>query len=619
MELLTIVYVAMALIIGAGATYLLLRNKKPEKVDDLNEKKQEEEKDLLIKECEQKVWESEARAAELKKRYETLLAESEKQIVELDAQKKQLFEGKVDDSIINEQFVEVDKLKKKIKELQDDLDDAEDDNETLEKKLKKLSDENRDLEEKISMSKQEINQLREKMERIQEELNEKTDELNLKIDSLAFIQEVLTANKSSNDADRDLYRKVDLIVDYIKGELKDCVKETPLGSNEAMFNDDLYRWANLQKKSWIQGKITVAFVGEFSAGKTSIVNRILSQDNPNIPQLPVSTKATTAIPTYISGGVSTRYEFVAPDHTLKNISENTFRKVRKEVLDQVKGVSSLISYFVMSYKNKNLNNLSILDTPGFSSNDSEDAERTIDVINECDALFWVFDVNNGTINKSSISLIKKHLKKPLYVVINKTDTKANPEINSVEKLISKTLQNEGVEVQSFIRFSAKSDISVIINPIKTIAKDSNKNTYIDSLMSSLNELERVSEKEKNDLYNQYKKKFEKGEKIEQKYKDAIIALKNSCDEASDMPQWTTHFFSKDRYEMSKSEYEEMDNLLDNIANKQVSQMKKMFENYGEVTQEIQKAFSDYLNKYHSNERISNSIKHIKHSINSLKK
>lgn len=75
-------------------------------------------------------------------------------------------------------------------------------------------------------------------------------------------------------------------------------------------------------------------------------------------------------------------------------------------MDQVKGVSSLIQYFVMTYRNTNLRGLSILDTPGFNSNDSEDAQRTIDVINECDALFWVFDVNSGTVNRSSISLIK---------------------------------------------------------------------------------------------------------------------------------------------------------------------------------------------------------------------
>ena len=72
---------------------------------------------------------------------------------------------------------------------------------------------------------------------------------------------------------------------------------------------------------------------------------------------------------------------------MKRISPKTFKRVSKEILEQVKGVSSLIQYFVMTYENPHLEKMSILDTPGFNSNDSEDAERTIEVINECDALF----------------------------------------------------------------------------------------------------------------------------------------------------------------------------------------------------------------------------------------
>lgn len=90
--------------------------------------------------------------------------------------------------------------------------------------------------------------------------------------------------------------------------------------------------------------------------------------------------------------------------------------MNKDVLGQVKGISSLIKYFVMTYDNSNLKDLSVLDTPGFSSNDQEDAERTIEVINECDALFWVFDVNAGTVNSSSIKLIKEHLKN-LFILL----------------------------------------------------------------------------------------------------------------------------------------------------------------------------------------------------------
>ena len=57
-----------------------------------------------------------------------------------------------------------------------------------------------------------------------------------------------------------------------------------------------YKWAAISRKKWLANKTAIAFVGEFSAGKTSIVNSILST------HLPVSTKVTTAIPTYISGG-----------------------------------------------------------------------------------------------------------------------------------------------------------------------------------------------------------------------------------------------------------------------------------------------------------------------------
>ena len=159
---------------------------------------------------------------------------------------------------------------------------------------------------------------------------------------------------------------------------------------------------------------------------------------------------------------------MTPDNIQKNISEETFKRVNKEVLDQVKGVSSLIQYFVMTYKNTNLDNLSILDTPGFNSNDKEDAARTIGVINECDALFWVFDVNAGTVNRTSIQLIKENLHKPLYVVINKVDTKAETEVNKVEQLIRKTLRDSGISVQQFIRFSAKAPLNTIMDPIQRI-------------------------------------------------------------------------------------------------------------------------------------------------------
>ena len=135
----------------------------------------------------------------------------------------------------------------------------------------------------------------------------------------------------------------------------------------------------------------------------------------------------------------------------------------------------------MTYKNPNLDGLSILDTPGFNSNDKNDAQRTMEVINECDALFWVFDVNAGNINRSSLSVIKEHLNKPLYVVINKVDTKPDSEIKKVEDLIKKTLTNEGIDVHQYIRFSSKASLLDIMKPIKEVQHLAEREQYINDL------------------------------------------------------------------------------------------------------------------------------------------
>ena len=368
----------------------------------------------------------------------------------------------------------IEKQKKKLKSLEDELEEIEEERDDAQKKSKKLLAMNEELQgdfEKATKSAKQyladFNDTKQRLEALQADFN-------LKEEALDFVKEILTAPRTSDESVAKLYENVSSTVDYIRNELRDALKETgylPYDIENRFFKSELDAWAVTKRKSWIQGKVSIAFVGEFSAGKTSIVNRLLSQDDPNVPRLPVSTKATTAIPTYISGGLSTYYQFVTPDNELKKISEATFKRVSKEVLDQVKGVSSLIQYFVMTYNNPNLDKMSILDTPGFNSNDSEDTERTIGVINECDALFWVFDVNAGTVNRSSLKIIKEHLKKPLYVVINQIDTKDMSDVDAVEALIRKTLESEGVKVEGVIRFSKKEPLNVMLDPIRNINRD----------------------------------------------------------------------------------------------------------------------------------------------------
>lgn len=88
-------------------------------------------------------------------------------------------------------------------------------------------------------------------------------------------------------------------------------------------------------------------------------------------------------------------------------------------------------------------------------------------------------------NRSSISLIKEKLNKPLYVVINKVDTKPKSEVDKVEALISKTLKDAGLKVEKYIRFSAKAPLEDIMAPIKSVGSTSENDTFVEDVQTDL--------------------------------------------------------------------------------------------------------------------------------------
>ena len=583
--ILLIIVAVLAAAIGAGVVFFV---KKGNTKDDSSSVK--EQTDFLKADFERQT-------EVLKTKYESLLQESKNKVSELDSQLSLALNGKFDD-VTKEKLAEVDSLKQKIKKLEGEIDDLEDDLDDEKKKFRKKNTECSELHDAIIAAQRESKQLKADVDSLKNELDDKIQVLNLKEESLSFVQEVLSAKEASDDSTQQLYSQVSDVVDFIRVDLRDNVKEIyniEQDFDDSAFGYGLFGWAARRKKSWISGKTSIAFVGEFSAGKTSIVNRILSQDDPSVPLLPVSTKATTAIPTYISGAPGALYQFVTPDNSLKCISEDTFKKVNKEVLDQIHGVSSLIKYFVMGYKNPNLDNLSILDTPGFNSNDPEDADRTIEVINECDALFWVFDVNAGTVNRSSLNLIKENLTKPLYIVINKVDTKPVSEVDKVEKLITGTLQSAEINFEKIIRFSSKAPLSDIMDPISQINRDTNQDNYLADLKDVIAQWV----KELNDNVLEQKRNSDslskKIDSICDKYNKANDALGNDCEAAADIPQYKSGFLGiGEGYKMNSDQYNNMINILNRICTTRVNTCVDLFNEMMNVAMEYSSAYDSHL-------------------------
>lgn len=447
------------------------------------------------------------------------------------------------------------------------LKNAEEENEELEDELKRdlkreaektkgAKEQVRTLEKELSSQKKTLEDTKKEKQKLEYELTATKDQADCRGQALSFVRKVLTAQAISERS--ELEQKVEEIVSFIHSdECRAYITLTDAGER------DLSMWQSECAKSWIQGKVKVAFIGEFSAGKTSIVNRLLQKGDPHAIQLPVSSKATTAIPTYISGrkgGGKATYRFYTPDSILKEISEDTFRRVSKEVLEEVGGVSSMIKYFVMAYANKGLERLSILDTPGFSSQDKEDEQRTMEVINECDALFWVVDVNNGQLNSRSIRVIRQYLHKPLYIIINKVDTKSPSEVKQAEQAIRATCSKEQLEVKGFIYMGMKTPLDELHQVFSSLGSSSSLGLLdvIDQLIQKLIDEQKAIKQGYDDKLHQYHQELSE---LETTFSDNLDTVAELAEDAVNIPHFEKHLFSSNCFEMDDLEYEELKEKL----------------------------------------------------------
>lgn len=482
----------------------------------------------------------------------------------------------------------IDSLKKnlqkqanEIKSKEEEIEELEDEISSIQRKLKSAKTEVAELTQKVESFDNKIKKYETEISGLDSELSELKEEDKIKSKAIEFVNSVLQAKDADDRDAREINEKVSRIESIILDQYIPLQKQYfNFNKMDQWINDVraiVFHWSNLQRKSWIKRKKVVAFIGEFSAGKTSIVNRILSQDNPDCPRLPVSGKATTAIATYISYGEGFYSQFTDANGNLKNLSKEMFTMVNKDILSYV-NVSSIIQYFVMKYKNDNLRGLSILDTPGFSSNDEQDQDRTLDVINEADALFWVLDANSGDINKTSLKIIAENVKDiPLYIVINKADTKSSSEITELKKHIQGTMARAEIEVADYVIFSKKAPLENIMRVIESLPEGRTGLDIWQICHDLKSDILRLQDNLKN--YKTNLRKIKKGlDDCEEGINQDITYMTDDCEGITSIPHYNDRWFLKDDYRMDQKGYEDLCYLCYRIKDKS-SAVSRGFERY----------------------------------------
>lgn len=464
------------------------------------------------------------------------------------------------------------KLIKENQNLKDEIEELEDDIEDLEKRNKKVVLEKNEIEEVFDIALKEKSNLLIENEELAEKLNINTTELKNNNQSLIFINNILNAKNSSGkdleDTDledndlEDTVRKTLEIYSFISSSIYDCFREYDWADD---LDDYAWHWRNIELKTWIKNKKIIAIVGEFSSGKTSIVNRILSQDDPKAMLLPVSSKETTAIPTYVSKSKDFNCQFYSPDNNLRNIKKETFEMVTKSVLDKV-NVSHLIKYFVLSYDNKHLENISILDTPGFGSTSGDIIKRTTEVIKEAHALFWVIDGTSGDINRTSIEVLKKHLNgMPLYFIINRIDLIGPVGLEQLEEKIKQTASVSGIEYKAIIRFSQEEKVDVIMKHIQEI-ESYEEPPLMSFILSELDILIKEMQDKKRELNEKRKTNSTVLNQTETSFKTTKNEIKFSSERILGLVKTKDSFWNGTQYKIDTLDYDEFVRSAENISN-----------------------------------------------------
>lgn len=175
--------------------------------------------------------------------------------------------------------------------------------------------------------------------------------------------------------------------------------------------------------------IFLPLVGEFSSGKTTLINSLTDSK-----KLETATKPTTATIYEVHFGCEFCHAKVLNENdTFTDIDD--ISELKNGMLADAKVVT------VFDTSTKVSSSTILIDTPGLSSPDPKHKQTLVNVLPKADAIFLVADINQQ-ITRSLTDFIEtmKLSMRPIYLILTKSDTKAPQDIESAKKYISENCQ-----------------------------------------------------------------------------------------------------------------------------------------------------------------------------------
>lgn len=133
-------------------------------------------------------------------------------------------------------------------------------------------------------------------------------------------------------------------------------------------------------------------------------------------------------------------------------------------------------------------------------------------------------------------------------------------------------------------------------PIKSVGSTSESDTFVEDVQTYLEGLSKKYESTVQDASRKYDGHTKAYNKQIENVNRCLTAICDNCAEAADIPQWTEHIFSKDRYEMSGDEGERLIGILSDIAGEQTDDLVSAFKGLQDIQSEMDKAYTNLVER-----------------------
>lgn len=221
------------------------------------------------------------------------------------------------------------------------------------------------------------------------------------------------------------------------------------------FEAELARFRDFCEFPLLASKSVVAVGGAFSAGKSSFINRLIKTKC-----LATEVDPTTSLPTYVLRGKPGIMALNTYNRAVSITPEEFATLTHDEKQLYGSQVSRLLQSAFVTLPEFSWQNLTLLDTPGYTKSEDEgrgtrtDANLAKAQLNSANYIIWAMSAESGTISEEDLIFLAS-LKRdiPKLVVVTRADKRDQEDIDNVVALVCHTLANRGIEVLDVVPYS----------------------------------------------------------------------------------------------------------------------------------------------------------------------